>query len=396
MDKRQRRRLRELLAALDTGERTRLTKRADKLRKAALRTMTGDEHRPETEDFLLRLLDEQEDAAACFEDEAAGGAAPAHAGDGRRGTVVAVSAGACVVQAGADLLRAVLPADLTRRQQSGIAVGDEVLLEPRGQGHRVAAVLPRRSLLTRADPHDVRRSRAIAANVDVVVVVVAAKAPPLHPRLIDRYLVAVERSGARAVLAVNKADLLDASEQSAVLTQLRPYHALGLPVVTCSAASGEGIEELRELLAGATCVFVGQSGVGKSTLLNCLHAPAAAKTGAVRDGDGRGRHTTTASSLYDLPGGVRVIDTPGIRRFSVDDADAVPLALGFVEFAPHAATCRYADCTHTHEPGCAVKAAVEDGGISRSRYASYRKLLAGDGDDPFSYDPGPDPQSAPG
>jgi ribosome biogenesis GTPase len=390
MDKRQRRRLRDLLAALDTGERNRLTKRAAKLRKAELRTMTGDGPRPETEDFLLRLLDEQEDAAARFEDEAAGAAVPAHTGLGRRGTVVAVSAGACIVQAGADLLDAVLPDDLTRRQQSGLAVGDEVLLEPHGQGHRLAAVLPRRSLLTRADPHDVRRMRAIAANVDIVVVVVAAKAPPLHPRLIDRYLVAVERSGARAALAVNKVDLLDAGERSAALALLEPYRAIGLPVIACSAASGEGIEELRELLAGATCVFVGQSGVGKSTLLNCLHAPAAAKTGAVREGDGRGRHTTTASSLYDLPGGVRVIDTPGIRRFSVDDADAAPLAQGFAEFARHAATCRYGDCTHTHEPGCAVKAAVEDGGISRSRYASYRKLLAGDGDGPFSYDPGLD------
>jgi ribosome biogenesis GTPase len=395
MDKRQRRRLRALLAALDTGERNRLTKRAAKLRKAALRTMSGDGHRPETEDFLLRLLDEQAEAAAGFADAAAGDAVPSPGPDGgRRGTVVAVSAGACVVQAGHDQLAAVLPADLTRRQQSGLAVGDEVLLEPRGEGHRVAAVLPRRSLLTRADPHDARRSRAIAANVDVVVVVVAAKAPPLHPRLIDRYLVAVQSSGARAALAVNKVDLLDSDERSAMLVRLQPYRSLGLPVIGCSAASGEGIEELRGELADATCVFVGQSGVGKSSLLNALHASAAAKTGAVRAGDGRGRHTTSASSLYDLPGGVRVIDTPGIRRFTVDDADPTPLADGFVEFAPHAVRCRYRDCTHTHEPGCAVKAAVDEGGVSRSRYASYLKLLAGDDGDPFAHGGERDPLDA--
>jgi len=383
MDKRQRRRLRDLLAKLDTDERDRLTKRAAKLRQAALRTMSGDARRPELEDFLLRLLNEHEEAAAGFAAAPNGaGASPTGLDGSRRGTVIAVTAGACVVQAGGDALDAILPADLTRRQQSGLAVGDEVLLEPLGEGHRVTAVLPRRSLLTRADPHDPRRARAIAANIDVVVVMVAAKAPPLHPRLIDRYLVAIERSGARAALAVNKVDLLTDAERGEVLDLLQPYLGLPIPVVLCSVTTGEGIEDLRDVLAGATCVFVGQSGVGKSSLLNALHEEAAAKTGAVRAGDGRGRHTTSASSLYELPGGVRVIDTPGVRSFSVDDADAVTIADGFAEFAPYAARCKYRDCAHTHEPGCAVKAAVDDGAIAESRYASYRKLLGGDGDDP--------------
>ena len=195
--------------------------------------------------------------------------------------------------------------------------------------------------------------------------VVAAKAPPLHPRLIDRYLVAVERSGARAALVVNKVDLLDGRRAAATCSSLlQPYRSSASRWSPAASTTGEGIEELRAVLAGATCVFVGQSGVGKSSLLNALHATAAAKTGAVRAGDGRGRHTTSASSLYELPGDIRVIDTPGIRRFSVDDADAAQLADGFTEFAPFAARCRYRDCTHAHEPGCAVQDAVRSGAIA--------------------------------
>ena len=382
MDKKQRRRLKDLLARLDTGERNRLTKRADKLRKVALRGLPHGARRPELDDFRLLLLDAEQEQANGFAAEQDGaGAMTGAAADGSRGVVVAVAAGICRVVAGGDLLDVVLPGDLARRQRSGLTVGDEVLLEPFGETHRLTAVLPRRSLLTRADPHDPRRARAIAANIDVVVVMVAAKAPPLHPRLIDRYLVAVEHSGARAALAVNKVDLLTDTERDEVLDLLQPYLGLHIPVVLCSVTTGEGVEDLRDVLAGATCVFVGQSGVGKSSLLNALHEEAAAKTGAVRAGDGRGRHITSASSLYELAGGVRVIDTPGIRRFSVDDADTASIAEGFTEFAPFAARCRYRDCTHVHEPGCAVQEAVREGAIPRSRYASYRRLLAGDEDD---------------
>ncbi len=386
MDKKQRRKLKTMLAELDNGERLRLTKRATKLRKAAMRTQKPGARRPELDEFLFELVAPE----LAAEPDGAGRAAAAAAG--AKGVVTGIVAGACRVLLDGVEVPATLPADLAGRQQSCLATGDEVLVERRDGAHRVTAVLPRRSLLARADPHVAQRRRVIAANVDIVAVVVAAAAPPLHPRLIDRYLIAVKHSGARPVLVVNKVDLLDDDRRHELLARLQPYRALGMPVLPCSASRGEGLDAVRAALSGSTCVLVGQSGVGKSSLLNALDAEAVARVGAVRDGDGRGRHTTTASALYDIVGGIRVIDTPGIRRFSVEDDDPAAIAAGFTEFTPLAEDCRYRDCTHVHEPGCAVRRAVEDGAIPRSRYDSYRKLLGGDGDAPRWFDtPGFDP-----
>jgi ribosome biogenesis GTPase / thiamine phosphate phosphatase len=387
MDKKQRRRLKGLLTELDTGERNRLTKRAAKLRKAALKTQRPGGRRPELEDFLLELVaDESGEGTGVRPGPDCGSTGSTRDGVvGDSGVVTGIAAGVCSVRLDGprgDDVAAVLPPEIAGRQRSELAVGDRVLMRLMSETYRVTAVLPRSSLLARADPHVPQRRRAIAANIDAVVVVVAVQAPPLHPRLIDRYLVAVQSSGAQPVLVVNKTDLLGEGERHDLLARLQPYRSLGMPVLPCSAGRGDGVDAVREALAGKTCVFVGQSGVGKSSLLNALDAEAAAKTGAVRDGDGRGRHTTTSSALYDLPGGIRVIDTPGIRRFSVEDADGATLAAGFAEFSQFAVHCRFRDCTHVHEPGCAVRRAVADGAVPRSRYASYVKLLGGDGDDP--------------
>jgi ribosome biogenesis GTPase len=157
-----------------------------------------------------------------------------------------------------------------------------------------------------------------------------------------------------------------------VLTQ---YRTLGLPVVLCSAATGEGLDGLLDVTAGKLCVLVGHSGVGKSSLLNALDPDLALATGAVSEASGKGRHTTSSSALYELPNGARIIDTPGIREFGLWQQSREELRGYFHEFDAHAPGCRFADCRHTEEPDCAVKLAVEAGAIPAERYQAYRRVL---------------------
>jgi ribosome biogenesis GTPase len=218
----------------------------------------------------------------------------------------------------------------------------------------------------------------VAANIDAVVIVVSVRSPPLHPRLIDRYLVAIEHGGAGPIIAVNKADLLGPADLATELRKLDPYRAAGIPVVVCRAQPETGereIEPLRALLAGKACAFVGHSGVGKSSLANALAPGLALATGVVRSQDLRGRHTTTASTMHHAPGGIRVIDTPGVRFFGLADVTPDELRWMFPEFLPFAPSCHFTDCTHDHEPDCAVKAAVAAGQIAPVRHETYLRLL---------------------
>lgn len=256
-----------------------------------------------------------------------------------------------------------------------VVVGDEVELEPRGDGLRLAALRPRRTELVRPDPRGADRQRVLAANVDVGVIVVSVRQPPLRPGLIDRFAVALRRGGITPLLCVNKVDLLDAAERAAAAPVLAPYRDLGLDVLWVSAASGEGLAALRWALGSRVCVFVGHSGIGKSALLNALDPTLGQRTGAVRAADGKGRHTTTAATMFDLVGAGRVIDTPGLRELGLWADDAALVREVFAEFAPHAGSCRFADCTHVGEPDCAVRAAVLEGQLSRPRYDSYLRLL---------------------
>ena len=278
-----------------------------------------------------------------------------------------------------------LSAELAARQQSGIAVGDQVVytkLDAKDDDEdlfEIVSVMERRSKLARPDAHDPRQERVVAANVDVVVVVVSVVSPPLHPRLIDRYLVAIESGGCEAIIAVNKVDLLDDSNRESELSKLDPYREAGIPIAVCAAVPGDDsssrVDELRSLLAGKTCAFVGHSGVGKSSLANALHPGLMIETGRVREHDQRGRHTTTASAMHFIEPNIRVIDTPGVRFFGLADVTPEELRWMFPEFVEYTHDCKFNDCSHDHEPGCAVEAAVEAGKVSAVRYETYLRLL---------------------
>ena len=295
----------------------------------------------------------------------------------RWGVVVGLSSGSCQVDDDGQLLRCQLPSRLARDQQQAVAIGDEVLLERQGKNSlRVRDVLPRRTILSRPDPHNAHRERVIAANIDVVVLVVSLVDPPLRPALVDRYLIAVERSGAEAFLCVNKVDLVEDEEALAdEFAVLEPYRPLVRRVIPCSTVSGEGLPELRQALERQTAVFVGHSGVGKSSLINALSPNLKLRTGQVSHAHGKGRHTTSRSNLFHLGHGIRLIDTPGIREFGLWRLSPAELATYFPDFDEAAEDCRFGDCTHTHEPECAVRVAVEEGVVSPDRFDTYQRIL---------------------
>jgi ribosome biogenesis GTPase len=295
------------------------------------------------------------------------------------GTVVHSGHGRCLVMSGGRHLDCVVPPAMAATRDGGPVAGDEAAVEivddAAGQG-RLRGLFPRRTLLSRTDPQSGHRLLTVAANVDVAVIVVPLAKPGVKPRLIDRYLVAAARGGLDAVVCAAKLDLVAPGERQTAEQPLAAYRSLGIPVVAASSVSGEGLDELRAVLAGRSCVLVGHSGVGKTSLLNALAPQLDLATADVRAIDGRGRHTTTASSLHELPGGIRVIDTPGIRQLGLGEVTASELAAAFADIAAQARNCRFRDCSHTHEPDCGVKAAVDDGRLPWARYDSYLRLAA--------------------
>ena len=267
------------------------------------------------------------------------------------------------------------------------AVGDRVLLglvndgDDEGDGvgsqkYCVVRVLPRKSELKRPGPRDsFYKQQTLAANIDQVVIVASVTQPDFNYGFMDRFLLAANLNDLPFVLVLTKMDLLPNGEAD-LSSDIRDFMKIVDKVIPVSVKSGDGLEVLRNELVGKSSVFSGMSGVGKSTLINELVPDAELRTGDVRERDGKGRHTTTSSSLFDFPGGGYVIDTPGIRSIGLMDLEPETLAKIFPGFFDDDHfTCKFSNCKHLKEPGCAVRAAVESGKISEARYASYVRIL---------------------
>jgi ribosome biogenesis GTPase / thiamine phosphate phosphatase len=249
--------------------------------------------------------------------------------------------------------------------------GDRVNIEDGVAGPRILEVLPRRSLFSKADNRG--RPIALAANLDRVLVTLAALPEP-DPFLTDKYLASIAGMGIQAGILFNKLDLPGAP-QAMPAARLDYLEAAGYPVYRVSVRDSAGMEELHEGLVGLNSLLVGQSGVGKSSLLNALVPEARHRIDELSAATDEGRHTTTTTTLHPLPGGGALLDSPGVRDLMLAHRDPKRIAALFVEFPARAAECRFKDCLHLQEPGCAVKAAVENGTILESRLRSYQRLV---------------------
>ncbi len=260
-----------------------------------------------------------------------------------------------------------------------LSVGDYVKLHRLdGKTGLIDEVLPRQSALTRKDAGSTDKKpmqQTMLANLDQVVLVFATAQPQPHFGMLDRYLAICESAQIHPIICLNKVDL---PHEAYVEAAAALYERLGYTVIWTSYKTGEGVDELRQLLREHTTLFSGPSGVGKSSLVNSIEPGMAIKTGLISEATGKGRHTTTGSQLYPLSGGGWLADSAGIRALATYDIAPEELAWCFVEFRPYLGECLYSDCLHVEEDGCAIRQAVEDGVIDERRYRSYARILSGE------------------
>lgn len=258
------------------------------------------------------------------------------------------------------------------RSTNPVVVGDEVACEAdEGGDYVIADILPRRNYVIRRASNLSKESHIIAANVDQALLMASLRSPETPTEFVDRFLVTCEAYKVPVTILLSKLDLQDAE---AVAEFRAVYEGAGYRVLEVSVREGRGVEEVRELLAGRTTLVSGNSGVGKSTLIQAIDPSLDIRTGEISESHHKGRHTTTFSTMYPLAGGGAVIDTPGIKGFGLIDIDDAELWHYFPEMMRTAPDCRFYNCTHTHEPGCAVTEAVKAGEIAWPRYESYLKI----------------------
>ncbi|HVK07169.1 MAG TPA: ribosome small subunit-dependent GTPase A [Gemmataceae bacterium] len=261
---------------------------------------------------------------------------------------------------------------LATDERSIVTTGDRVLFRDAGNGEgMIERVEPRHGVLTRASR---RREHVLVANVDQLVIVMSLVEPDLKPHLIDRYLATAQMGDLAPVLCLNKSDLV---EHANLQPLIGAYSQLDVPTLLTSARTGEGVDELRALLKDRATVFSGQSGVGKSSLLNAIQPGLSLRVSTVSEVNQKGRHTTTTAELIRLETGGWVVDTPGVRQLQLWDTIPEEVEGFFPEFRPFVALCPFPDCTHTHEQNCAVKRAVDRRQISVRRYHSYMGMFTG-------------------
>ncbi|MEZ6057740.1 MAG: ribosome small subunit-dependent GTPase A [Planctomycetaceae bacterium] len=262
---------------------------------------------------------------------------------------------------------------MARDGRNATVAGDRVFVRPTSPSEGVIErVEPRSGTVSRGSG---RFEHIIVANVDQAVIVASAADPDFKPGLVDRFLVSAAKGGVEPILCVNKADLIDTASLQPLLGV---YARMGYAVVVTSTKTGQGIEQLRDLLRGRESVLTGQSGVGKSTLINAIDSRLNLKTAEVSDDSGKGRHTTRVAELLPLAGGGWIVDTPGIRQLEIWDVLPEEVEGYFRDFVPFVANCRFPDCTHTHEDQCGVKSAVASRLISPTRYQGYLRIVIAD------------------
>ena len=259
-----------------------------------------------------------------------------------------------------------------RSNLGSLVTGDQVTWRDASPYGVVVAVEPRQSELARPDQY--KEMKIVAANIDRILIVIAPLPRP-HTQLVDRYLVAAETLGITPAIIINKADLITTENQATIDRFTELYQGLNYEVISASTQSGRGLDRLTQLLASHTSIFVGQSGVGKSSLINMLIPDLNLQVGALSIANQKGTHTTTTAQLFHFPRGGHLIDSPGIREFGLWHMNEQQILEGFVEFRPFIGHCKFRDCRHQKEPGCAIRQAHRDGHISDYRMSSFEALI---------------------